>query len=83
MSTNITKIEKRFLVNTKRLINGSHLSYEQASEVTGVSASTLRRIAKAKREGRTYSPMLKTAIRLADAANASVDAYVTQPVFVQ
>lgn len=81
--TSVVQAQRRFISNTKQISKQSALTFNQISEITGVSASTLRRIAKAKSRGQTYSPMLKTAIRLANASNLTVDAYISTPIKFQ
>ncbi len=62
--------------NTFRLRKNSELNLAEMARATGVSRRTLGRIEQARSERRTYNPMLKTVVSLAQAAGITVDEYI-------
>jgi transcriptional regulator with XRE-family HTH domain len=67
---------RNFIRNTARIQKAAQLSTSELAKATGVSSRTLARMEKARKEGRSYSPMLKTVARLAQAAGVSIDQYL-------
>jgi transcriptional regulator with XRE-family HTH domain len=62
--------------NTSMLRKDIDMSLTEMSYLTGVSRRTLGRIEQARAARRTYSPMLKTVVKLAAATGVTVDEYL-------
>lgn len=62
--------------NTSQMRRWGDFNMSELAQATGVSRRTLGRIEAARRERRSYNPMLKTVVKLAEAAGVSVDYYI-------
>lgn len=71
---------RNLIRNTARIQKASELTTSELALATGVSRRTLGRMEKARKEGRSYNPMLKTVAKLASAAGITIDQYLTQRV---
>lgn len=76
MSITLNQIGKNLAANASRMRKDSATNFNELAHITGVSVRTLKRIEAAKKARRTYSPMLKTVVRLADAAGVTVDTFL-------
>jgi DNA-binding XRE family transcriptional regulator len=83
MSTTLNQLGKNLAANTVRMRKDSSTNIKELAHITGVSARTLQRIEVAKKARQSYSPMLKTAIRLADAAGVTVDEFIKNRLVFQ
>ncbi|MCU1492219.1 MAG: hypothetical protein JWM85_3624 [Acidimicrobiaceae bacterium] len=72
----LNQIGKTITRNTTLLRRDVCMNLSDMERLTGVSRRTLGRIEKARAERRTYSPMLKTVLKLAETAGVTVDDYL-------
>ena len=80
---NLSAIGRTLAKNASVLRAQSALTLSQTEEATGVSRRTLSRIAVAHSRRRTYSPMLSTVVKLANATGVTVDQFLTQNLSFQ
>ena len=73
---NLATIGRNLIRNTTSLRTESDVTVGQLAQATGVSERTLNRIEAARRERRSYNPMLKTVVKLAAASGTTVDEYI-------
>lgn len=72
----LNQIGRTLARNTVMLRKDVEMNFSEMARLTGVSRRTLGRIEKAKAERRSYSPMLKTVVKLAETAGTTVDDYI-------
>jgi DNA-binding XRE family transcriptional regulator len=83
MSTTLNTMGKTFARNTVQIRKDSSTNLTELAYITGVSRRTLGRIEAAKKARKTYNPMLKTAIKLAQAAGVTVDELLNEKLSFQ
>lgn len=85
MSLNLNTVAKNVINNTIELFQCSEISVAQFADAVGLSKSTLYRMGEIKMYGeeKAYRPQLSTIIKLANAADVSVETFLTQKLDVQ
>lgn len=83
MQVSLNKAGKILVQNVNTIRKESRLTVKELAEATGVSKDTIYRMNKARKERRTYRPMLSTVVKLAKASNISIDDLVSGKVDVQ
>lgn len=83
MTINITKAGKIIARNVAQIRKESEITQAQMAEATGVSRRTIQRIEQANTYGVAYNPLLSTAVKIANAAQITVQDLIYSQLEIQ